>query len=61
MERLLSIQQASEILGLSSWTVRRWIQTKKLFPVRLGTRVLIEEAELQRLIQAGRETQSQDS
>lgn len=55
MERLLSIKEASEILGLSSWTIRRWIQVKKLIPVRLGSRVLLEERELRRVVEEGKQ------
>jgi len=61
MERLRSVQEASEILGLSSWTIRRWIQTKRLVPVRLGSRVLLEESELQRVIQEGRKSANNDN
>lgn len=57
MEKLLSVQEASEILGLSSWTIRRWVRNKKLLPVRLGSRVLLEEGELRRVIEAGRQVQ----
>ncbi len=60
MQRLLSIQEASQILGLSSWTIRRWIQNKRLVPVRLGSRVLIEQSELQRLVEAGKKHGSED-
>lgn len=61
MERLLSIQEASEILGLSSWTIRRWIQIKRLVPVRLGSRVLLEESELRRVIQEGKKSTNDDN
>ena len=61
MERLLSIQEASESLGLSSWTIRRWIQIKRLVPVRLGSRVLLEESELQRVIQEGKKSTDDDN
>lgn len=57
MERLLNIQEASERLGLSTWTIRRWIQTKRLIPVRLGSRVLLEEKELRRVVEEGKQRQ----
>lgn len=57
MERLLSVQEASERLGLSSWTIRRWIQLGKIRPVRLGSRVLLEQTELQRLVEIGKRVQ----
>jgi excisionase family DNA binding protein len=49
------VEQAGEVLGISKWTVRSYIRDGKLKPVRLGRRVLIEEAELERLIAEGRE------
>ena len=54
-ERLLSVQEAGERLGLSSWTIRRWINLAKIIPVRLGSRVLVEESELQRIIESGKQ------
>jgi excisionase family DNA binding protein len=54
MDALLSIDRAAELLGISPWTVRRWITTRKLAPVRLGRRLLIEPREVERLIEEGR-------
>jgi excisionase family DNA binding protein len=53
--KLLSITAAAELLSISPWTVRAYIRTGKLTPVRIGRRVLLAEAELERLI-----TESQD-
>ncbi|MBZ5615907.1 MAG: helix-turn-helix domain-containing protein [Acidobacteriia bacterium] len=50
MSPLLDLKQAACLLSISQWTVRAWIKSGKLMPVRLGRRVLLEEAELQRLI-----------
>ncbi len=62
MQPLRSVEQAAELLGISRWTVRSYIKTGKLKPVRLGRRVLLAEDELERLVaqgqeQAGRELQ----
>ena len=54
-ERLLiGLRDAAASLGLSHWTLRDWIRRGKLKPVRLGRRVLVEPAELARLVEQGR-------
>jgi len=54
MEALLNCEQAAELLGISPWTVRKWLSTNKLRYVRLGRRVLIEPGEIRRIIDLGR-------
>jgi len=54
MEALMSIERAAQVLGISPWTVRRYIATKKIRPIKIGRRVLLEEQELQRIVEAGR-------
>jgi excisionase family DNA binding protein len=51
METLLSVEQAAVVLGISPWTVRRYVHLGTLKPVRIGRRVLLEGAELRRLIE----------
>jgi len=46
LEKLHGIVEASQLLGISHWTLREYIKRGKLIPVRIGTRVLLEEAEL---------------
>jgi len=55
MEALLNCEQAAELLGISPWTVRKWLGTNKLRSVRLGRRVLIEPGEIRRIIDLGRD------
>ena len=50
MTALLSVARAADFLGISSWTVRAYIRNGKLIPVRLGRRVLLEEAEIERFV-----------
>ena len=50
MTALLSVARAADFLGISSWTVRAYIRNGRLVPVRLGRRVLLEEAEIERFI-----------
>lgn len=54
MEGLLTVNQAAELLAISPWTVRKYIHSKRLNIVRIGRRVLIEPAELRRIIEEGR-------
>lgn len=54
MESLLTVESAAKVLGISPWTVRRYITLKKLLPVRIGRRVLLEPCELRRLVEVGR-------
>ncbi len=60
MDALLSVARASEILGISHWTVRKYIAINRLRPVRIGRRTLLEVSEVQRLINEGREYQPAD-
>lgn len=50
MQPLRSVEQTAELLGISKWTVRSYIKTGKLNFVKLGRRVLVEEAELERFV-----------
>lgn len=54
MKPLKSVEEAAGLLGISPWTVRSYIREGKLGPVRLGRRVLVEEAELERLVAEGK-------
>ena len=51
MSKLLTIEQAAAVLGISPWTVRYHVKMGRLSRVKLGRRVLIEEAELERFVQ----------
>jgi len=55
MEALMTIERAAQVLGISPWTVRRYISLKKIWPVRIGRRVLIEPQEIRRIVEAGRD------
>lgn len=49
-----SVREAGHALGLSSWTIRRYIKTGKLTAVRLNRRVFVEPAECRRFIEQNR-------
>jgi excisionase family DNA binding protein len=50
----LGLREAATALGMSHWTLRQYVREGKLAVVRIGRRVLVEPAELQRLVVAGR-------
>jgi excisionase family DNA binding protein len=53
MDRLLSVDEAAETLGLSSWTIRAWIGSGRIGSTKLGSRRLIPSSEVTRLITEG--------
>ncbi len=54
MEALVPIEKAAELLGISPWTVRKYIRDRKLMAVHIGRRVLVEQSELRRFIEQAR-------
>jgi excisionase family DNA binding protein len=50
MKQLFDVNSAARLLSISPWTVRSYIHDGKLKPVRLGRRVLLEEAELEHFV-----------
>ena len=54
MEKLFSVEEAAQLLGgLSKWTIHAWFSQGRLQRVKIGSRSMIKESELQRLIDAG--------
>lgn len=51
MLALLDIKAAARLLAISPWTVRLYLRQGKLRAVRIGRRVLIEPAELERFVE----------
>lgn len=51
-QKLVSISEAADRLGLKAVTVRQWAAARKLARVKLGRRVLIPEADIERIIAA---------
>ena len=50
----LGLKEAAAAVGFSHWTPRQHKREGKVQAIRLGRRVLIEPAELQRLVEQGR-------
>jgi len=55
LTRLYTVPQAAEALNVTQAAVRRWIFQRRLAVVRIGSAVRIEETELARLIEVGRQ------
>jgi excisionase family DNA binding protein len=52
---LLTIRQAADLLGVSYWTVRSWIEAGKLRAIRLPGRLIrVHPRDLDRFIEANR-------
>jgi len=51
---LWNVKEAGAALGISPWTIRRYITDRRMATVRIGRRVLIEPEECRRLIDHGR-------
>jgi excisionase family DNA binding protein len=58
MTALLDLKEAGRLLSISPWTVRAYVRAGKLNPVRIGRRVLLEEAELQRFVEESKAHQN---
>jgi excisionase family DNA binding protein len=51
---LIGVREAADAVGLSHWTIRQYIRRGVIRAVRIGRRVLVEPAELERLVEDGR-------
>jgi excisionase family DNA binding protein len=52
-EQLMSVEEASLRLAVSTFTTRRLIKSKQLRAVRVGKRILVPEVEISRVIAQG--------
>lgn len=54
MDNLLSVDKTAEVLSVSPWTVRAWITKGKLGSTKLGSRRLVPQSEIEKLIAKGK-------
>ena len=50
LEKLYSVEQAAEALGISHWTIWAKLKTGDLLRTKIGGRTVIRESELEKLI-----------
>jgi len=50
----VGVREAARLLGISHWSIRRWIRLGRLPAVKLGRRTVVELAVLQRFIDSNR-------
>ena len=50
MRPLYDVKAAAQVLSISPWTVRSYIRTGSIRPLRIGRRVLFQEEELERFV-----------
>ena len=56
IEKLYSVKESATALGnVSPWTVYAWISQGRLKKIKIGSRTMIAESELRRLIEAGKQ------
>jgi excisionase family DNA binding protein len=54
MDQLVSVEEAARRLGgISKWTVHAWLSQGRMRRVKVGSRTMIRESELQKVIQDG--------
>jgi excisionase family DNA binding protein len=51
--QLLGVAEAEQLTGVSRWTWRAWAYSGKIASVKLGRRLLLPSAEVQRIIAEG--------
>lgn len=49
MEKLYSVKEAADLLGVSKWTIHTWLSRGKLQRTKVGGRTKIRESELERV------------
>lgn len=61
MEKLLSVSQLAEILGLKQITIYEWVHQRKIPFVKLGKRVLFRKQDIENFIESNRVAQNSKS
>lgn len=52
--QLLDLKTCSERLGLALWTLRKWASNRRIPVVKLGSRVMVDARDLEKLVEAHR-------
>ena len=54
MEKLLSVNQLADILGLKKITIYEWVRINKIPFIKLGKRVLFQPSDVEEFIKTNR-------
>ncbi len=57
MEKMLTVEEAAEVLRLSAYSIRRWTKSGKLKARKVGHRWLIPESAVQAIIQGTQQSE----
>jgi len=53
-ERLISVEDAARYLGVQKNTIYSWARRRKIPSVKMGRRLLFDQEDLDRMIEAGK-------
>ena len=56
----VGVREAALTLGVSHWSIRRWIRVGRLPAVKLGRRTVLEVAALRQFVQSNRIREDQN-
>ncbi|MDR3742168.1 MAG: helix-turn-helix domain-containing protein [Terracidiphilus sp.] len=51
----LTVDEAAQLVGMSHWSIRRWLDSGKLTRYRAASRVVVSRAELLELVKPKKE------
>lgn len=57
LNRAYGIPEAAKFLGISPWTLRKWIGERRVPSLKLGKRVMISREAIDRILSEGIQTQ----
>ena len=58
MESLLSVKEFADRLRVSHWTIHAWLSQGRLTRMKVGSRTLLRESELERVVVDGGKSRS---
>jgi excisionase family DNA binding protein len=61
LERLFSVEEAAlKLGGISKYTIHAWLSSGKLHRTKVGSRTMIRESELERVVEEGGKNRKQN-
>jgi excisionase family DNA binding protein len=53
LEKMYSVPEAAEVLGISTWTIYAYLSSGKLQRSKIGSRTVVRESSLAKLVEDG--------